>query len=51
MQYKVLKHKTLEKTFGVFHRSDNSEIWHSSTPTLFGMGTTIEYLKKSNEKI
>jgi hypothetical protein len=48
MQYKVLKHKKLEETFGVFHGSDNSEIWQSSTPTLFGRETTLEYLKKIN---
>lgn len=45
MQYKVLKHKKLEDTFGVFHAGDNSEIWQSSTPTLFGIETTMEYLK------
>lgn len=49
MEYKVLKHKRLPNTFGVFHGSDNSEIWHSMTPTLFGKDTTMEYLKKYNK--
>ena len=49
MQYKVLKHKRLEETFGVFHAGDNSEIWHSTTQTLLGKDSTMEYLKQINK--
>ena len=49
MEFKILKHKKLEDTFGVFHVGDNSEIQHSSTPTLLGTSATMEYLKSTNK--
>jgi len=49
MEFKVLKHKTLEDTFGVFRPSDNTEIWQSSTPQLLGVTATMEYFKNANK--
>lgn len=43
MQYKLLKHKTLEDTFGV--PVDNFEIYQSSKPSLFPNDVTIEFMK------
>ena len=55
MKFKVLKHKTLPDTFGVFQTEYSSEegevrkldtaIYHSTTPQLLGIDATIEDLK------
>lgn len=51
MNFKVLKHKTLEDTFGVFHDfyddgSHKYEIWHCARPELLKETTSIEILKE-----
>jgi len=46
MEFKVLKHKSLEGVFGVIHSGDNSEIWYSSKPDLLGPTTNMKNLKK-----
>jgi hypothetical protein len=45
MKGKILKHKHLKDTFGVF--MENKEIGHCSTPYLFPMTATIEDMKSS----
>ena len=44
MTYKVLKHKVHQNIYGYINE-DYDEIWHSSTPVLFGNATTIDSLK------
>jgi len=46
MEFRVLKHKSLEGVFGVIHSGDNSEIWYSSKPDLLGPTTNMKNLKK-----
>jgi hypothetical protein len=53
MKFKSLLHKTLPDTFGVFMSLDegmikdaDTEVFHSPSPQLLGIGTDMEHLRK-----
>ena len=52
MKYKILKHKILEKTFGMFYESSDAEfgIIKCYKPELFEQEITIDYIKQLYEK-